>query len=74
MQPELCDGGRCGRPHISNGERVPAGKDGHKTGVLLGMLWKDRVYVDKVLPFGLRSAPLLFTVVADMLQWIMTLH
>ena len=27
--------------------------------------------LDKVLPFGLRSAPLIFTAVADALQWIM---
>ena len=38
--------------------------------LLLGMLWNNRVYVDMVLPFGLRSAPLLFMVAADMLQWI----
>ncbi len=30
----------------------------------------SNVYVDNVLPFGLRSAPLLFTAVADALQWI----
>ena len=28
------------------------------------------VYVDKVLPFGLRSAPLIFTAMADALQWM----
>ncbi len=38
---------------------------------LLGMHWDGRVYLDKVLPFGLRSAPLLFSVVADALTWIM---
>ena len=36
---------------------------------LLGMVWKDTLFVDTRLPFGLRSAPLLFTVVADALQW-----
>ena len=35
---------------------------------LLGMLWQGKVYVDKVLPFGLRSAPLIFSAVADALQ------
>lgn len=30
---------------------------------LLGMQWQDKVYVDKVLPFGLRSAPLIFSAV-----------
>ena len=29
------------------------------------------VYVDKTLPFGLRSAPLIFTAVADALMWMM---
>ena len=38
---------------------------------LLGMEWEGDVYVDKVLPFGLRSAPLIFSSVADMLQWMM---
>ena len=39
--------------------------------LLLGMQWRGRVYVDGCLPFGLRSAPLLFTAVADALQWVM---
>ena len=38
---------------------------------LLGMQWMGEVFVDMVLPFGLRSAPLLFTAVADALQWAM---
>lgn len=38
---------------------------------LLGMEWEGRVFLDKVLPFGLRSAPLLFTAVADALAWVM---
>ena len=38
---------------------------------LLGMKWQDKVFVDKALPFGLRSAPLIFTALADCLQWIM---
>ena len=38
---------------------------------LLGVEWKGMVYVDLALPFGLRSAPLLFTAVGDALQWIM---
>lgn len=37
---------------------------------LLGMLWKRGYYLDTVLPFGLRSAPLIFTAVADALEWI----
>ena len=39
---------------------------------LLGMHWEDRIYVDKVLPFGLRSAPKLYNAVADALLWILT--
>ena len=38
---------------------------------LLGIHWRDRFYVDKCLPFGLRSAPFLFNMVADALQWIL---
>ena len=38
---------------------------------LLGVRWKDELIIDKVLPFGLRSAPIIFTAVADALQWIM---
>ena len=37
---------------------------------LLGMCWEGVVYIDTVLPFGLRSAQLLFTAVADALEWI----
>ena len=37
---------------------------------LLGMTWRQEVFIDKVLPFGLRSAPLTFSAVADALQWI----
>lgn len=38
---------------------------------MLGMSWKGEVFVDATLPFGLRSAPLIFTALADALQWIM---
>lgn len=31
----------------------------------------QRCYVDGVLPFGLWSAPKIFTAVADALQWVM---
>ena len=37
---------------------------------LLGMKWEDRVFVDRALPFGLRSAPKIFNAVADTLEWI----
>ena len=39
---------------------------------LFGMMWEDKVYVDAALPFGLRSAPKIFTAVADTLEWIAT--
>ena len=38
---------------------------------LLGMKWKGDVYLDCCLPFGLRSAPRLFNVLADLLEWIL---
>ena len=36
---------------------------------LLGMEWQGRVFIDRALPFGLRSAPLLFTALGDAMQW-----
>ena len=33
--------------------------------MLLGMFWEDKVYVDKQLPFGLSSAPVIFNAYAD---------
>ena len=39
--------------------------------LLLGMRWKGEVFVDSALPFGLRSAPKVFTAVADGLEWIL---
>ena len=38
--------------------------------ILLGMQWKGSLYVDTVLPFGLRSAPKLFNVIADAVEFI----
>ena len=38
--------------------------------LLLGLQWREQLYIDTVLPFGLRSAPKLFNAVADALQWI----
>ena len=37
--------------------------------VHLGVKWHDGVYIDGMLPFGLRSAPKIFTAVADALEW-----
>ena len=38
---------------------------------LLGMRWEGRINMDKVLPFGLRSAQKLYNAVADALLWIL---
>ena len=38
---------------------------------LLGIMWEDSVYIDKTLPFGLRSAPKIFSTIADVIQWIL---
>ena len=38
---------------------------------LLAMRWNDQIYIDTCLPFGLRSAPKLFNVLADLLSWIL---
>ena len=35
------------------------------------MLWNDELYIDTCLPFGLRSAPKLFNILADFLAWIL---
>ena len=39
---------------------------------LLGMRWRNLVYLDTCLPFGLRSAPKLFNVLADLLAWLVS--
>ncbi len=39
---------------------------------LLGVKWEGETFVDGTLPFGLRSAPLLFTAVGDAMEWIAT--
>lgn len=41
---------------------------------LLGIKWQGGVFCDRALPFGLRSAPLLFTAVADGLAWALSCH
>ena len=39
---------------------------------LLGIHWRHQYYIDKCLPFGLRSTPYLFDMIADALEWILT--
>ena len=41
---------------------------------LLGMKWREQYMVDATLPFGLRSAPKIFNVVADCLNWVFRKH
>jgi len=38
---------------------------------LLTMEWKGSIYIDTCLPFGLCSAPKLFNILADLLEWIL---
>ena len=35
---------------------------------LLGKVWEDQLFVDTTLPFGLRSAPMIFSAAADGLE------
>ena len=42
--------------------------------LLLDMKWRGELLVDGALPFGLRSVPKLFTMLADALLWIMGQH
>ena len=41
---------------------------------LLGMTWEGALYVDAALPFGLQSAPKIFTSVVDALEWCLRLE
>ena len=41
---------------------------------LLAMSWNYHISIDTCLPFGLRSAPKLFNVLADILSWILAQH
>ena len=41
---------------------------------LLGMEWEGKTYLDKALPFGFRSAPKMFIVISDTLEWVLIQH
>ena len=41
---------------------------------LLAMEWNKGIYIDTCLPFGLRSAPKLFNILADLFSWILDQH
>ena len=38
---------------------------------LLGITWQGAIYIDRALPFGLRSAPKIFSAVADFFTWVL---
>ena len=38
---------------------------------LFGVSWEGRTYINPALPFGLRSAPKIFSEVADMMVWVL---
>lgn len=38
---------------------------------LLGIYWREKFYIDRCLPFGLRSAPFIFDQYASALEWIL---
>ena len=38
---------------------------------LLAIFWNGQYYFDKVLPFGLRSAPYIFNQLSDSIEWIL---
>jgi len=38
---------------------------------LLSMKWNKQIFIDTCLPFGLKSAPKLFNVLANLLSWIL---
>lgn len=41
---------------------------------LFGMQWAGKYFIDMALPFGLRSAPYIFSSVADLAKWILTVN
>ena len=54
---------------LSNAYRiVPVHQDDQP---LLGLSWQGNTYMDRSLPFGLRSAPKIFNAIADVLAWIL---
>jgi len=39
---------------------------------LLGIMWRGNTYLDRALPFGLRSAPKIFNAISDFIAWILS--
>ena len=48
-------------------QNVPVHPDDHW---LMGLTWRNSVFIDTVLPFGLRSAPKIFNTLTDGLEWV----
>jgi len=38
---------------------------------LLGILWEGKFFIDVTIPFGLCSAPKIFTALADAVEWVL---
>ena len=65
---QLGQGTRLVKMDLKDAYRViPVHPDDH---LLLGICWDNQVFVDRSLPFGLRSAPKIFTAFADMVAWV----
>ena len=47
---------------------IPVHPDDH---ALLGICWQGQTFIDTALPFGLRSAPKVFSAFADALAWVL---
>ena len=47
---------------------IPVHADDHP---LLGIKWRESTFIDTALPFGLRSAPKIFSAFADALAWVL---
>ena len=63
---KVCRGAEMAKADVKKAYRnVPVHPDDRW---LLGMEWQGATFVDGILPFGLRSAPLLFTALGDALE------
>ena len=66
-----------GRHCCRLGKRGHVGQSRHRNGLsftphdrpLQAVMWQGQIFVDQMLPFGLRSAPKIFNAVADALHW-----
>jgi len=69
MVRSLGPGALLAKMDLQNAYRIlPVHADDHP---LLAIRWKDATYLDTALPFGLRSAPKIFSAFADALAWVL---